>query len=151
MKKRSLVILVFLFLHAALFATTPHNLEGIKALNVLVIDQSNTISQQTKKKIHTALKKKLEENGILSKKEDVGALFVKITSTEIGTTWVAYIQLGIGEEAVVERSGGVQSFVIAYSIDDMVESEDIDAEVYDSVMNFLINEFLEQYHEDNDE
>ncbi len=151
MKKLSLVVFLFLFSHPPLFATTPHNLEGLKALNVLVIDKSNTISQQTKKKIYTALNKRLEENGILSKKEDIGTMFVKITSTKIDNRWVAYIQLGIGEEAVIERSGKVQSFVISYSIDDMVESEDIDAEVYDSVINFLINEFLEQYHEDNDE
>ena len=76
---------------------------------------------------------------------------MKITSTKIGKTTVAYINLGIGEEAEIDRSHKVKSFALTYSFDDMIESENIEADVYDSVMNFLIDEFLEQYHEDNEE
>lgn len=151
MKNLSLVISFLLFSQLTLFATTPYNLEGIKALNVLVIDQSATISPELEKKISVGLKSKLEKNGIASKKDGVGALFVKITSTKIGKTTVAYINLGIGEEAEIDRSHKVKSFALTYSFDDMIESENIEADVYDSVMNFLIDEFLEQYHEDNEE
>ncbi len=151
MKNLSLVISFLLFSQLTLFATTPYNLEGIKALNVLVIDQSATISPELEKKISVGLKSKLEKNGIASKKDGVGAMFVKITSTKIGKTTVAYINLGIGEEAEIDRSHKVKSFALTYSFDDMIESENIEADVYDSVMNFLIDEFLEQYHEDNEE
>ncbi len=151
MQKLLCVIFSLLFLPPLLFATTPHTLEGITALNVLVIDQSNTITPDTKEKISAALKVKLDKNGIESKKDGVGALFVKINSTKIGKVWVAHIHLGIGEEAEINRSHKVKSFVLSYSNDDMIESENIDAEVYDSVINFLIDEFLEQYHEDNEE
>lgn len=151
MKNLSLVISFLLFSQLTLFATTPYNLEGIKALNVLVIDQSATISPELEKKISVGLKSKLEKNGIASKKDGVGAMFVKITSTKIGKTTVAYINLGIGEEAEIDRSHKVKSFALTYSFDDMIESENIEADVYDSVMNFLIEEFLEQYHEDNEE
>jgi hypothetical protein len=151
MQKLLLFIFSLLFSQSVLFATTPYTLEGITALNVLVIDQSSTISPDTKEKIIAALKEKLDQNGIESKKDDVGALFVKISSTKIGKTTVAHITLGIGEEAEINRSHKVRSFVLAYSNDDMIESENIDADVYDSVINFLINEFLEQYHEDNEE
>lgn len=151
MMKLILFIFYLLFSQPLLFATTPHTLEGITALNVLVIDQSNTISAETKEKIAAALKAKLDANGIKSQKDGVGALFVKINSTKIGKIWVAHIHLGIGEEAEINRSHKVRSFVLAYSNDDMIESENIDADVYDSVINFLIDEFLEQYHEDNEE
>ena len=151
MKNLSFVISFLLFSQLTLFATTPYNLEGIKALNVLVIDQSATISPELEKKISVGLKSKLEKNGIASKKDGVGAMFVKITSTKIGKTTVAYINLGIGEEAEIDRSHKVKSFALTYSFDDMIESENIEADVYDSVMNFLIEEFLEQYHEDNEE
>lgn len=151
MKKSSLFIFFILFSQLALFATTPYNLEGIKALNVLVLDQSETISAQAKERLLVDLKSKLEKNGIVSKKDGVGALFVKITSTKIGTTTVAYINLGIGEEAEINRLQKVKSFALTYSYDDMIESESVEAEVYDSVMNFLIEEFLEQYREDNEE
>ncbi len=150
MKKLSLVIFSLLFSQLTLFATTPYNLEGIKALNVLVQDQSETISPELEKRLVAELKEKLEQNGIKSKKDDVGALFVKITSTKVGKTTVAYINLGIGEEAEIVRSSKVKSFVLTYSYDDMIESQNVEADVYDSVMNFLIEEFLEQYHEDNE-
>ena len=151
MKKLSLVIFSLLFSQLTLFATTPYNLEGIKALNVLIQDQSETISPELEKRLITELKEKLEQNGIKSKKDDVGALFVKITSTKVGKTTVAYINLGIGEEAEIVRSPKVKSFALTYSYDDMIESQNVEADVYDSVMNFLIEEFLEQYHEDNEE
>lgn len=151
MKKLVFTLFILLFSQLALFAVTPFTLEGIKALNVLVIDNSKTISEETRVKILQGLQQKLEKNGIKSSKDGVGALFVKITSTKIGNTTVAYINMGIGEDAEIDRSPKVKSFVLSYSFDDMIESENIDADVYDSVMNFLINEFLEQYHDDNEE
>lgn len=151
MKKLVFTLFILLFSQLALFAVTPFTLEGIKALNVLVIDNSKTISEETRVKILQGLQQKLEKNGIKSSKDGVGALFVKITSTKIGNTTVAYINMGIGEDAEINRSPKVKSFVLSYSFDDMIESENIDADVYDSVMNFLINEFLEQYHDDNEE
>lgn len=151
MQKTILFFVALLFAPSILFGATPHSLEGITALNVLVIDQSSTITADTREKIVTELKRELEANGIESKKEGVGALFVKISSTTVGKTTIAHIHLGIGEEAVIGRSHSVESFVLSYSSDDLVESEKIDAEVYDSVINFLMSEFLEQYHEDNEE
>ena len=114
-------------------------------------EYSKTISESTREKILHDLQVKLEKNGIKSSKDDVGALFVKITSTKIANTTVAYINLGVGEQAEIDRSPKVKSFVLSYGFDDMIESDNIDADVYDSVMNFLINEFLEQYHDDNEE
>lgn len=151
MKKLVFTLFTILCLQLTLSAATPYTLEGITALNVLVIDHSKTISEETREKILQALQQKLEKNGIKSSKDGVGALFVKITSTKIGKTTVAYINMGIGEDAEIDRSPKVKSFVLSYSFDDMIESENIDADVYDSVMNFLINEFLEQYHDDNEE
>ncbi len=151
MHKVILFVIALLFSHAPLSASTPHSLEGITALNVLVIDQSHTISPAMREKIAAELKAQLEKNGIKSQKEGVGALFVKISSTVIGKTKVIHIHFGIGEEAEIERSHRVESFVIAYSYEDLIESENADADVYDSVINFILGEFLEQYHEDNEE
>ncbi len=151
MKKLSFVICLLLFLQLTLYAAIPYNLEGFKALNVIVVDKSATISPQLTKRLVYELESKLEKNGIESKKDDVGVLFVKITSTKIGKVTVAHIHLGFGEEAEVKRSYKVKSFALTYSYDDLIESENIEAEVYDSVMNVLIEEFLEQYREDNEE
>ncbi|MCJ7764543.1 MAG: hypothetical protein MUP09_01210, partial [Thiovulaceae bacterium] len=86
MKMLSLLTVFLLYLPLTLTAATPYNLEGIQALNVLVIDENKAISPQLKNKIADALKSKLEQNGIKSKKDGVGALFVKIFSTKVGKT-----------------------------------------------------------------
>lgn len=150
MKKLLLVVSSLLFLQLALSAATPSNLEGIKALNVFVLDQSGAISPQLEANLTSELKNNLEKNGIKSSKDGVGVMFVKVTSTKVGATSVVYIHLGIGEEVEIDRGDKVKSFAVTYSIDDTIESECVDADVYDSVMNFLFLEFLEQLHEDNE-
>lgn len=72
MKQLVMFYAVLLFTSLNLYATTPYNLEGVKALNVLVIDQSTTISAALKEKIRADLKAKLEKNGIASTKDGVG-------------------------------------------------------------------------------
>ncbi len=150
MKKLFLLLTFLLFSQLTLFATTPYNLEGIKALNVLVLDQSAILTPEFETKLLRGLKKRLDDNGIASKKDGVGAMFVKISATKIGKISVIHITLGIGEESVVPRGKQVKSFALTYSYDDMIETENVEADVYDSVMNYLIEEFLEQFHEDNE-
>lgn len=151
MKKLSFLLIFILFLPLALFGAAPYNLEGIRALNVLVIDENKAISPQMTQKITQELKNKLEKNGIKSKKDGVGALFVKISSLEVGKKTVVSIAFGVGEEAEIMRSGRINSFVQSYSNSDLFESEDVNADVYDSIVNYLMLEFLEQFRDDNEQ
>jgi len=140
-----------LLLQTSLLATTPYNLESIKALNILIIDQNDILSTAAEKQLKNALIKKLSINGIKGEKDGVGAMFVKINATIKGNITIAFITLGVGEEALIKRGNNeVASFVLTYSYDDMIESLNPETDVYDSVINFLIDEFLEQYHEDNE-
>lgn len=153
MKRFVSIIITLLFSHLSLFATTPYNLEGIRALRVLIIDIDKTISSEQSQKIISAVKSKLKKSGIKSKKEGVGALYIKLTSTTIAETTVVYINFAVGEEIEVKRAWKVSTFALTYSYDDMIDSKtiDVEAEVYDSIVNFLTDEFLAQYSEDNEE
>jgi hypothetical protein len=151
MQKITLLMPLLFVLHVTLFAVGPYNLEGIKSLNVLVMDSSKTITPEMKQKIEKELKEKLEKSGIQSKKEGVGALFVKIDALKSAKSTFVSISFGVGEEARIERAGTVESFVLSYSNDDFFESDDVNADVYDSVVNYLTDEFLEQFREDNEE
>ena len=151
MQKLLILFSFLLLLQTALFATTPYNLESIKALNILIIDQNDILSTAAEKQLKNALKKKLANNGIKGEKDGVGAMFVKINATVKGNTTIAFITLGVGEEAIIKRGEKeVASFALTYSYDDMIESLNPETDVYDSVINFLIDEFLEQYTEDNE-
>ena len=151
MRKSSLLMPLLFALHLTLFAAAPYNLEGIESLNVLVMDSSKTITPELKQKIEKELKAKLEKSGIKSKKEGVGALFVKIDALKSAKSTFVSIAFGVGEDARIERDGTVESFVLSYSNDDFFESEDVNTDVYDSIVNYLMEEFLEQLREDNEE
>jgi len=151
MKKLSHYILSLFLMQTVLYGAGPFNLEGIDALNILVIDENKAISQQLEEKLREEIKQKLEKNGITCGKETVGALFVKVSSSRIGDTTLVHINFGVGEEAEIVRSHKVESFVISYSNEDTIESDDVEADVYDSVINFLMEEFLTQFREDNEE
>lgn len=151
MQKFIAIFSFLLLLQTALFATTPYNLEAIKAFNILIIDQNDILSTAAEKQLKNALKKKLAKYGIKGEKDGVGAMFVKINATVKGNITIAFITLGIGEEAIIKRGDQeVESFVLSYSYDDMIESLNPETDVYDSVINFLIDEFLEQFQEDNE-
>ena len=151
MQKLLILFSFLLLLQTALFATTPYNLESIKALNILIIDQNDILSTAAEKQLKNALKKKLANNGIKGEKDGVGAMFVKINATVKGNITIAFITLGVGEEAIIKRGEKeVASFALTYSYDDMIESLNPETDVYDSVINFLVDEFLEQYTEDNE-
>lgn len=151
MQKFSLFLPLLLTLHITLFAAAPYNLEGIESLNVLVIDSSKTITPELKQKIEKELKEKLEKSGIKSNKDGVGALFVKIDALKSANSTVVTISFGVGEDAKIKRAGSIDSFVVSYSNVDFFESEDVNADVYDSIVNYLMEEFLEQFREDNEE
>ncbi|WP_345976040.1 hypothetical protein [Sulfurimonas sp. HSL3-7] len=151
MQKSSLLMPLLFTLQLTVFAAAPYNLEGIASLNVLVIDSGKTITPALKQKIENELKEKLEKSGIKSKKEGVGALFVKIDALKSANSTVVSISFGVGEDARIERAGTVDSFVLSYSNDDFFESEDVNADVYDSIVNYLMEEFIEQFREDNEE
>jgi len=151
MQKIIILFSFLLLLQTSLFATTPYNLESIKALNILILDQNDILSTAAEKQLKNALKKKLANDGIKGEKDGVGAMFVKINATVKGNITIAFITLGVGEEAIIKRGcKEISSFVLTYSYDDMIESLNPETDVYDSVINFLVDEFLEQYHEDNE-
>lgn len=151
MKNRSLIITVLLLCHLSLFATTPYDLEGIRALNVLVQDQDDILSPQEEQKLLKALRARLEAEGISSQKDGVGAMFVKLSAVKTKGVSVVHITLGIGEEGVLRRgASSVETFVLSYSYEEMIETKDVETDVYDSVINYLFDEFMEQYEEDND-
>ena len=150
MKKLLTVLLFTLLTQTTLSATTPYNLEGLKSLNILILDLSDAIPLSLETRLKKDLIKELEANGIKTTKDGVGAMFVKMTTIKQKDRAVVYITLGVGEEGTIHRRKEIESFVGTYRCDDMIETQKLEEDVYDSVINYLLSEFLEQFHEDND-
>ena len=147
---RMLVALFILTL--PLFSTTPYNLEGIKALNVLIVDENDVLSPAFEVRLKERIKKRIDSVGIASYKEDVGALSVSVHALQIQDEWVIHVCLSVGEEALVTRNNKkIESYVKTYVYEDMVHTKLPELEVQSVVMEYLLDEFLEQYEEDNEE
>lgn len=151
MKYLFVMLSSLLLLQLTLWGTTPYNLEGIKALNVLVQDENDVLSADFEARLKALIRGHLERNGIAAKKDGVGAMFVNLTALDVGKTTVIKITLGIGEETLVLRDKEIESFALTYSYSDMIKTQHVEADVYDSVNDYLIDEFLEQFHEDNEQ
>ena len=148
---RTLFLLLFTLL-LPLFATTPYNLEGIKALNILIIDNNDVLTPAFETRLKERIKKRMDSLGISSFKEGVGAISVSVRALEIDKEWIIHVCLSVGEEALVKRGHKqVVSYVKTYVYDDMVHTKLPELEVQSVVMEYLLDEFLEQYEEDNEE
>ena len=150
MKYLSTFFFSFFLFFTPLMGATPYNLEGLQALNVLVLDENDILTLVEEVELRHALQKKLEKNGISSTKDGVGAMFVKINAIKLAKTNVVYITLGVGEETTLERDSEVQSYALTYSLNDMFETTKIKTDVFESAVNYLLDEFLEQFYEDNE-
>ena len=143
------LFIVFIF---PLYATTPYNLEGIKALNILILDDNDVLTPAFEARLKERIKKRMDTIGIVSVKEDVGAISVSVRALEVQKEWVIHVCLSVGEEALVKRGDKeVVSYVKTYVYDDMVHTKFPELEVQSVVMEYLLDEFLEQYEEDNEE
>ena len=76
-------------------------------------------------------------------------LMVKIESLSQNKIHFIHITMLIGEEVKTNREGSPKTFAITYQMSDFIDSEDPENDVYDSVTEFLIGEFLEQHKEEN--
>jgi len=148
---RHLLFLFIIFLFP-LFATTPYNLEGIKALNILIVDNNDVLTPAFEARLKERMKKRMDTLGIASVKEDVGAISVSVRALKMQKEWVIHVCLSVGEEALVKRGDKkVVSYVKTYVYDDMVQTKLPELEVQSVVMEYLLDEFIEQYEEDNEE
>ena len=148
---RHLLFLFIIFLFP-LFATTPYNLEGIKALNILIIDDNDVLTPAFEARLKERIQKRMDTLGIASVKEEVGAISVSVRALQVEKEWVIHVCLSVGEEALIKRGNKkVVSYVKTYIYDDMVHTKLPELEVQSVVMEYLLDEFLEQYEEDNEE
>ena len=75
-------------------------------------------------------------------------LVIQITTSTVGDTLVYKSSLIMGEE-MKRLDDGEEVFAITYQMSDVIEPDDLKEELYESV-NFLLEQFKDQYIEDNE-
>jgi hypothetical protein len=131
------------------FAVTPFSLEGLKEVNVVVADKSKVLKKETRKKIKEDTIKKLQDLGIKTKTDKFSNFIIKISAQNVGKKSAVLVSLFLVESASPIRDRELENVTITYKQDDFFIADNLDKEVYESAVEFLLFTFEDQYIEEN--
>lgn len=142
---------LLLLLTTQLFALSPFSLEGVKELNIKVIDKSKFTTGKNLDIIRNQVKNRLSIAGIKTKSDNFSNFIVKIQGEKFVDKYALHISMFIVEETYPLRSKDQETMSITYYKDDFFDSssKELQTDIYDSVVSYLLEEMLEQYKEEN--
>lgn len=143
-------LFTIVFCTSYLFALTPFSLEGFKEANVKVLYKGKLLSKEFKTKLKKDLIKELEKAGIKTSSRYYSNLAIRIQIADLGKTKVVNTEMLIVEDVYPKRDKSLQNMAITYKRNDFFDTdENIEKAVYESVIEYLLFDFLEQYKEEN--
>ncbi len=145
MKKLILLFLCTLYS----YGITPYSLEKLKEVNVKILNKKENISKKLEKKLELNIKKKLEEIGIKTKTDKYINFLVKIKIKNIKGIDFVQTSIFISEDVLPVRDTSVESLAITYKKDDSFEAEDLENDIYESIVDYLLEDFIDQYKAEN--
>ena len=131
------------------FSLTPYSLEGLKEFNVKIWNKNNLLTKEQSEKLKIDIEKKLEPLKLQLHTKTFSNLLVKLESVEVGETTVVNVTLAIIEDAHPARDKKMVNMTITYMNNDMFDTTDVQTDVFDSVLSFLLEDFIEQYKNEN--
>jgi hypothetical protein len=147
--KRLILIAILFFASTSLYALTPFSLNGVTEATVHVADYSGLYDEKMKNTLEALMHKKMEKLGIESHKFHNESLIIWLKSQVVGKSKMLLVNLMLtGDVSRVEQKH--LTFGVTYLNSDNIEIEDKDQDVIDSV-DFLLEEFADQYIQDNEE
>ncbi|QDF28443.1 hypothetical protein [Halarcobacter anaerophilus] len=142
-------LILFLLFTLYSFAVTPYSLENLKEVNLKVLNKKNEISEKLEKRLNEDIKVKLEKAGIKTKTEKYSNFLVKIKINKIKDINFVRTSIMISEDVIPLRDKDVEALAITYKKDDSFEAENLEKDIYESIVDYLLEDFLEQYKDEN--
>ena len=143
------LLLLTFFTCTFVFAQTPFVLTKLKSVYPLVEIHTNKVPPQYKEKIAKILQSYTDELGINTKGYSQRAMAIVIDRIAIGKKLVLRTKLVIGED-VKRLDDGEEVFAITYQAVDISEIEQMNEDIIETV-EYLLEDFKDQYREDNEE
>ncbi len=138
---------LILSLCSLLFGESIFTLENTDNLKVYLANETDFMTQEQLVFIKKTAEEKLKAAGIQLNKTDASTFMVKIEAMEIEESFALIIHVGIGEEVITKRKGDVRTFAWTYYETDFIDTNKPYEDALESI-NYLINSFVESYHED---
>jgi hypothetical protein len=133
---------------STLFGSLPFTLDNLQNLRIVLLNKTDFIPQEEEAKIKESVAKKLQAHGIEFDKQDANTLMIKIDTFKVDETFVVHTQFVIGEEVQTRRKEQVGTLAFTYHSSDLIDTQEPYADTIESI-EYLANEFLELYDEDN--
>ena len=142
---------LLLLFSTQLFALSPFSLEGVKELNIKVLDKSKYTAEKNLDIIKNKVKTSLSNLGIKTKSDKFSNFIVKIQGEKFGEKYALHVSMFIVEETYPIRNQDLETMSITYYKDDFFESsqKELQIDIYDSVVSYLLEDMIEQYKEEN--
>jgi len=142
--------LIFLFIFCLnSFAITPFSLENLNEVNIKILNKKDVISKSLEKRLKNDIKIKLEKLGIKTKTEKFSNFLVKIKIDKIGNINFVRTSIIISEDVIPLRDKSLETLAITYQKDDSFEAENLEADIYESIVDYLLEDFIDQYKDEN--
>lgn len=134
-----------------LFALSPFSLEGIKSVNLKVIDKSQFIPKDKLDTIKNKIEMELKNLDIQTSSDIFSNFIVKIQGIKINDKYALHISMFIVEESSPIRNKNQENMSITYYKEDFFDTneKDLHNDIKESIENYLLSDFLEQYKEEN--
>ena len=143
------IVFTLILLAFSLYAQTPFTLTKIAELYPLVEIHTDKVPQTYKAVFTKEIQEYAKELDISTKNYSQRTLAIIISRVAVGKSLVLKVRLLLGEE-VKRIDDGEEVFAITYQKADIIEVDDLDEDLVDSV-DYLLEEFKDQYIEDNKE
>lgn len=144
---KQLFLLIFLSLYS--YAITPYSLENLKEVNIKILNKKNTISKQLEKEIKNKIEEEFKNIEIKTESNKYSNFLIKIKIDKFEKTTFVRTSIMIMEEINPLRDKSLETVAITYKKDDEFESDNLEIDIYESIIDYLLVDFIEQYKEEN--
>ena len=141
-------LLIIMSAYLLSHAQTPFILTNVKEVYPLVGIYTDKVPLTYRQRITDIISKYAKELGMDTKGYSPRPLGIIVSRVAVGKTLVLKVALIMGEE-VRRLDDNEEVFALTYQKVDIVEIENLEVDLIDSV-EFLLEEFKEQYIEDNE-
>lgn len=144
-------LLLPLILSVNLFALSPFSLEGIKSVNIKVIDKSKLINEKDLDILKLSLESELKKLKMRTSSDLFSNFIVKIQAIKLKEKIAFHTSMFIVEESAPIRDKSQENMSITYYKDDFFDTthKDLHVDVKESILDYLLSDFIDQYKEEN--
>jgi hypothetical protein len=144
------LLIIFIFAINS-FAITPFSLEGFKEANVKLSCKSKAVSKEFKEELKKKVTTLLEKADIKTSTKEYSNFIVKIEILKIKKYFAVNCSIFIVEDIIPYRDQDLLSMGITYKKSDLFDTteKELQNDIKESVLDYLLFDFLEQYDEEN--